>query len=95
MHCIGRKEELQSEPKSQGVHFLPTAIFPLALCQKQSSNQVTLSAISTFCFSVFPIGTQRSHDAEQLQKLTLHQIFHLPCEAPCQTLCHLSDTKSR
>ena len=76
VHCTGRKEELQSEPKSQGVHFLP--LLSPSFMPQAEQQPGDLSAVSTFYFSKFPIRAQRSHDAEELHYLTLHQIFHLP-----------------
>lgn len=68
-------EELQPEPKSQGVHFLsPVSPSFIAKPEQQPGDS---SAISTFCFSDFPIRAQKNHDPEELHYLSLNQIFHL------------------
>lgn len=76
MHCISRKDELQSEPKNQGVH----SLLPLSpgFIPKVEQELGDLSAVSTFYVSKFSIRAQKSHDNEELHDLTLHQIFHLP-----------------
>lgn len=93
VYCPGRKEELQSEPKSQGVHFpRPPST---ALCQKQRSNQVAYLPSAPSVFLRFLSGHR---EAMMLKNYIISLRTRLStslCDLPCQNLCHLSDMESR
>lgn len=90
VYCPGRKEELQSEPKSQGVHFLPPA-----LCQKQRSNQVAYLPSAPSVFLSFLSGHREAMMLKNYIISLCTRLSTFLCDLPYQNLCHLSDMESR